>query len=227
MKKTHLSALLMLIIIVISGCKKSSTNPVNIVGLWSGNYGNGLATPYAPYKMLFRADGTVRVFDGADTATASKAEGTYTVSDSVRTYYTYFGGSSFSTAALLNGAGNRMNGTWGNGTSTAGSGTFFLTTNVNIVGLWAGTYDGSSPYAMLFRADGTVRVFDGADTTTASIGEGTYTISDSVRTHYTYLTGGMYSYSTAAKLNTAVTSMAGTYGSNNSTAGAGVIALTY
>jgi hypothetical protein len=98
-----------------------------------------------------------------------------------------------------------------------------------IVGYWTGTYDGSGPWHMLFRSNGTVRVLDGADTsvlTATSKGEGTYTVSDSVRTYYQYNGTIGPIYSTAAKMNDAATSMVGTYGSGTSTGGGGTIALT-
>jgi hypothetical protein len=78
--------------------------------------------------MLFRSNGTVRVFDGIDTASASKAEGTYTISGStVTTNYTYLGsGPTYSTSATVNSNFTFLEGTWGPGTSTSGSGQFFL-----------------------------------------------------------------------------------------------------
>lgn len=95
----------------------------------------------------------------------------------------------------------------------------------SVVGFWSGTYDGSASWHMLYRSNGTVRVFDGADTATAGKAEGTYTVSDSVRTTYTYIGGGP-TYSTAGKMNDAATTMVGTYGAGTVTNGGGIFALS-
>jgi hypothetical protein len=96
----------MLAIIVIASCKKE--DPATVVGFWSGTYDVG-----QPWHVLFRANGTVRVYDGADTATADFAEGTYTVSDSVRTQYSYSADKRISTAAKMNDDATSMVGTYG------------------------------------------------------------------------------------------------------------------
>lgn len=66
------------------------------------------------------------VFDGSDTTTASKAEGTYTsVGNTFNATYTYSGGGTFSVTATVNSINAFMEGTWGSGTSTT-SGKFFM-----------------------------------------------------------------------------------------------------
>ena len=95
------------------------------------------------------------------------------------------------------------------------------------VGYWKGKYGGTTaypalPWSMLLRSNGTVRVYDGSDTTAASKAEGTYSISGStLTTTYTYLTGGN-SYSTSATLNSQKTFMEGTWGTAPATTGGGL-----
>ncbi|MFN8252834.1 MAG: hypothetical protein U0V75_13275 [Ferruginibacter sp.] len=135
MKRKTLSALLFLssaIVLVMSSCKKDDPAPTPSdpahVGLWKGKYGNTTNYPNAGYAMLLRNNGTVRVFDGTDTATASKAEGTYTISGTtVNSTYSYLpSGPQYSTTATLNSKTTFMEGTWGPGTTPSGSGKFYL-----------------------------------------------------------------------------------------------------
>lgn len=134
MKKKLLSALLLICStpVFFTSCKKDDpapapTDPAH-VGLWKGKYGNTTSYPSSSYAMLLRNNGTVRVFDGSDTATASKAEGTYTLSGTtVNATYTYLpSGPQYSTTATLNSKTTFMEGTWGPGTTPSGSGKFFL-----------------------------------------------------------------------------------------------------
>ena len=126
MKKMYVSALFAIVLSIATGCKKDTVNPT-IVGYWTGTYGGVYG-----YAMLFRSNGTVRVFDDVDTASlpaGDKAEGTYTIgTDSVRTTYTFTGdvGPDYSTAAKMDAADTSMTGTYGYGTSTAGASTFQL-----------------------------------------------------------------------------------------------------
>jgi hypothetical protein len=118
--------------LAIVSCKKDKDDvaaPPSVVGFWKGKYGNGATTyPTSAYAFLFRSNGTVRVFDGADTTTASKAEGTYTVSGTtVNTTYTYLsGGSTFSTTAIADAKFTLLEGSWGSGTNTTSGGKFFV-----------------------------------------------------------------------------------------------------
>lgn len=114
-----------------SSCSKDKDDPApSIIGLWKGKYGNGATTyPTSGYAFLFRKDGTVRVFNNADTATAGKSEGTYTLSGStVTTNYTYLAPASgtYSTTATVNANFSFMEGSWGSGTSTTSGGKFFI-----------------------------------------------------------------------------------------------------
>ena len=129
--KALLAVLMMAFTIaILSSCKKDKTESPGIRGYWQGKYGNGAsAYPTLPYFFLFRNDGTVRIYANvADTATASKAEGTYTVSGStVTTTYTYLTVSQqYSTTATVDSRFTFIEGTWGNGTNTTNGGRFFL-----------------------------------------------------------------------------------------------------
>ncbi|MFT4032511.1 MAG: hypothetical protein QM669_08825 [Siphonobacter sp.] len=96
-----------------------------------------------------------------------------------------------------------------------------------INGLWTGKYGSSTAayptngYAFLFRSNGTVRVFNGIDTTIASKAEGTYAIlGTTITTNYTYQ-GTSSTYSTSATVNTNYTFMEGTWGSGTNTTNGG------
>jgi hypothetical protein len=73
------------------GCKKDETKK-SVVGYWRGSYSPAAGSDWS---WLLRADGTVRVYIGADSATASpKMEGSYNLtSDStIRLNYSVPGG---------------------------------------------------------------------------------------------------------------------------------------
>ncbi|MDB5227950.1 MAG: hypothetical protein JWN78_2143 [Bacteroidota bacterium] len=112
------------ILLSIAACKKSSTttSTPSVVGYWTGSTG------FDGIEFLFRSNSTVRVFvASADSSLADKYEGTYTVgSDSVRWHWT-FGSDIRSAAAKMNSTATFMAGTQGNGTSSAGVGTFTAT----------------------------------------------------------------------------------------------------
>jgi hypothetical protein len=120
MKKTVFLAVSVIVLCIMAGCKKDDPAP-SIVGFWTGNYNGSV-----PYAALFRSNGTVRVFaNDADTLLADSAEGTYTVTDSVRATYDD-GSNMYSMAGNLNTSVTSMTGTWGIGTSTAGGGSILL-----------------------------------------------------------------------------------------------------
>jgi hypothetical protein len=129
--KKFLFIALAAILVTVTSCKKDdpvATDPIH-VGFWKGKYSNGSTTyPTSGYAMLLRANGTMRAYDGADTATAGKAEGTYTISGTtINTTYTYLGGgSTFSTTAILDAKTTFAEGTWGSGTNTTSGGRYFL-----------------------------------------------------------------------------------------------------
>lgn len=113
---------------VFSFTTRDKTSEEKLEGFWVGEYGNGTNPPNAEYAFLFRLDGTVDVYTGIDTTSASKAEGTYTVDGSiVSTTYTYIvANDTYSTEASVNVAYDHMEGTWGNDENTTGGGTFYL-----------------------------------------------------------------------------------------------------
>lgn len=124
--------------IVFGSCKKSTTTVTtnippapSILALWKGKYGSGTAYPNSGYAFLFRADGTVRVFNAQDTtlSTTAKAEGTYLKSGStVTTTYTYLAPASgtYSTSATVDANITFIEGTWGSGTNTTNGGLYFI-----------------------------------------------------------------------------------------------------
>ena len=118
--------------VIFSSCKKSSdpapTDP-GYVGFWKGKYGSGAtAYPTSGYSFLFRSNGTVRIFDGNDTTTANKAEGTYSITGAaVTSTYTYVGTTAqFSVAATIDPKYTFQEGTWGSGTNTTNGGKYFI-----------------------------------------------------------------------------------------------------
>lgn len=100
-----------------------------------------------------------------------------------------------------------------------------------VVGFWQGKYGignnyPGNGYSYLFRGDGTVRVFDGSDTTLANKAEGTYTfLSYDVTTTYTFLNGGD-TYSSSGKVNVKLSFIEGTWGRGKNTSGMGSFFIT-
>lgn len=115
-------------LIFISCKKESSPETPSIVGFWKGKWGSSDAYPTYGYAALFRSNGTVRIFDGADTATAAKAEGTYTVSGTtVTANYTYAGSANLlAISATVDSKFTFIEGTWGNSPSNTNGGRWFL-----------------------------------------------------------------------------------------------------
>jgi hypothetical protein len=120
--------LVLLAIGIFTACKKDKDDKPTIVGLWKGKYGGTTNYPHISYAILFRSNGTVRVFDGTDTTTAQKAEGTYTVTggSTVNTTYSYPPAIQYSTTATINTGMTFMEGTYGTGTNTTNGGRFFV-----------------------------------------------------------------------------------------------------
>lgn len=117
--------------LVFISCKKENCpapETASMVGFWQGKYGGTTSYPSSGYSALFRSNGTVRFFDGVDTATASKAEGTYSVTGStVTATYTYLSsGPQYSISATVDGKFTFLEGTYGSGTNTSGSGKWFM-----------------------------------------------------------------------------------------------------
>ena len=118
--------------VLLTACKKDDPEPRTVTGFWVGKYGSNNNYPTSDYAFLFRGDGTVRVFSGgADTTSAgvSKAEGIYSfLGSTVTAKYTYMGagGTTFSVSAKVNSKFTFMEGTWGPGDNTSGSGRYFV-----------------------------------------------------------------------------------------------------
>jgi hypothetical protein len=117
--------------LIFISCKKENCpapETPSMAGLWQGKYGGTTSYPTSGYSALFRSNGTVRFFDGADTTSASKAEGTYTVAGStVTATYTYLpSGPQYSISATVDSKFTFLEGTYGAGASTSGSGKWFM-----------------------------------------------------------------------------------------------------
>ena len=129
MKKVII-ALLFGSLLVVS-CKKESCpapETPTIVGFWGGKYGLAASYPTMGYSALFRSNGTVRFFDSNDTAAASKAEGTYSISGStVAATYVYVGTTGqFSVSATVDAKFTFLEGTYGSGLNTTNRGMWFM-----------------------------------------------------------------------------------------------------
>ena len=130
MQMKFFSVVFIALVFCCTACKKNNKDDdkkLTVVGYWQGSYGLGTDVPTLPYSLLFRSNGTVRVYaDNADTASAAKAEGTYIVTEAkVKTTYTFLSpGNSFSSAADIDAGFTTMDGTWGTNASTSGRGTF-------------------------------------------------------------------------------------------------------
>jgi uncharacterized protein (TIGR03066 family) len=116
-----------LLSVVTPSCKKDKVDPSRIVGYWKGKLGNQTSYPSAGYAMLFRADGTVRVFNSADTTTGSKAEGTYTFRGAtITTNYAFPNNEKFSSTATVDAKFIFQEGTFGSGTNATNGDRFFI-----------------------------------------------------------------------------------------------------
>ncbi|MFN8264833.1 MAG: hypothetical protein U0T11_02115 [Chitinophagaceae bacterium] len=124
--KKLLSAFLLLSVVLVSCKKEKVTYPIE--GYWVGKYGSGTATPSSGYSMVVEPGGLVTVADGSSITSGSKAAGTWTLTgNTFKATYTYGGGgSTFSITATFSNDGKLTNGTWGPGTSTSGSGTWYM-----------------------------------------------------------------------------------------------------
>jgi hypothetical protein len=120
--------------ILLASCGKDEKEPdttIDPLGFWSGVYGRSTEPQTIYYAMLFRSNGTVRIYSAnADTTIANKAEGTYSVSgNEVTTNYTYISGGisgTFSTKAAFSNSNTRQIGTYGADANVSGGGTYTI-----------------------------------------------------------------------------------------------------
>lgn len=129
MRLLTLTYLLLCTAALFTACKKDNDDAgkPTIVGFWKGKYGSLTSYPTFAYGQLFRSDGTVRIYDGNDTATAGKGEGTYAVTNSTVTIsYSYSPSLKFSTTTIMNPAMTFQEGTYGSGTNPSNGGRYFL-----------------------------------------------------------------------------------------------------
>jgi hypothetical protein len=122
-------AVLILALTLFVSCKKSDTvvPAYPTEGLWVGKYGNGTATPASGFSMVVESGGKVTVADGDNITSSSKAAGTWTLTGNVfKATYTYTGGNTFTIQANWSNDGKMTGGTWGNGSSPTGSGTWYM-----------------------------------------------------------------------------------------------------
>lgn len=127
MRFSKICYLLLISATVFISCKKDKADKPSLIGMWKGKYGGGTAYPNVPWTILFRDNGTLRVFDGSDTTTALKAEGTYTVAGTtVTTFYKYASSQVYSTSATINPNMTFQEGTYGSGGDVTNGGRFFL-----------------------------------------------------------------------------------------------------
>lgn len=116
---------------VVPACSKKTSGselpPQNVTGYWMGLYGDTNGYPDNTYNFLFRANGTVRVYESTDTTDVNNtAEGTYQVQGTtVTTHYTFLNSTeTVNTTATLNGQYTFMQGSWSENGTTLGM--FFL-----------------------------------------------------------------------------------------------------
>lgn len=129
MRLLTLTYLLLCTATLFTACKKDNDNSdtPTIVGFWKGKYGSLTNYPSQAYGQLFRKDGTVRIYDGNDTAAAFKGEGTYAVSNgTVTTSYSYTPSNKYSTTTVINPAMTFQEGTYGSGNNPSNGGRYFL-----------------------------------------------------------------------------------------------------
>ncbi|SRR5690554_5255468 len=140
LKLIRFALMITVLFAAILACSKDDNTPEeseptineSLEGFWLGKYSYTFDEPPTPgYGMLFRTDGTVRVYDmesASDTITLTeknKADGTYKVmQDQVEIIYISPPSYPFSAEANIDADFNEMEGTWGSNGGT--NGTFFL-----------------------------------------------------------------------------------------------------
>lgn len=102
-----------------------------------------------------------------------------------------------------------------------------------VVGFWKGLYGSgtdtpATPYALLFRGNGTVRAFaSNTDTTLAQKAEGTYNVSGtSLQITYTYLPPSSNTISATSTATATFATMTGTWGFETNRTNGGTFNLT-
>jgi len=119
------------LLLIFAACKKETTVTytanTQITGYWPALYGYGTAVPTSACSVLFRADGTMRIYIGADSAAAVKGEGVYNISEGklVFWYKHLTDAGEYTFASVL--ADKTFTGTWGNGQLSSGAGLFSMT----------------------------------------------------------------------------------------------------
>lgn len=104
-----------LLLLTLFACKKEKKGSLS--GLWSGYFIGNTTSGNLPLQMFFKADGTMRLYEGPDTLHAIiKAEGTYKVTGRIiNCSYTYIepDGSTFYSSSIVNPEFTFQQGTWG------------------------------------------------------------------------------------------------------------------
>jgi len=123
MKKICLTIMVLSMLGIIS-CNEEEGPAYSPVGFWKGKY--SLSPAVAPYIasnfFLFRTDGTMREFYGADTTTLNKTEGTYTVSGNTVNWTADYSGSLLEYSAVFTSDGDSLIGTYGSSPSNSDGG---------------------------------------------------------------------------------------------------------
>jgi hypothetical protein len=114
----------------ILSCEKDEISYSNVVGYWKGKIGIGTADPDSDIGVLFRNDGTLRVYSNSnDTTNANKVDDIYAVGNNVINMgYIEFGTPyNRNMEGIINSGFTGIDGTWGAGAAVTGGGTFYLT----------------------------------------------------------------------------------------------------
>ncbi|HEU4799871.1 MAG TPA: hypothetical protein VFS94_04510 [Gemmatimonadales bacterium] len=111
---------------LLAGCGESEPSAPDIEGKWVGTYGNGTSSTGQDFTLFFEGDGTLGVIDGL--GDDSEALGTWELTGNVVTgTYTYIvGDATYSISGTISGNDDHLEGTWGNGEETSGSGLFVV-----------------------------------------------------------------------------------------------------
>ncbi len=79
MKRKVIPFLLLTVLLFTAACSKKNSAPAKtLTGYWVGAFSYGNAYPTGYYGIIFRPDGTVRIYEDADTTKSlATSEGTY------------------------------------------------------------------------------------------------------------------------------------------------------
>jgi len=128
MKSKKILSVTVIVLFVLAACKKDKTESPSVVGSWKGKYSNDVNEyPTNNTILLFRNNGTFRLYDGLDTSVVEHVDGTYTITGSALScIYTINSLFDYWMTFDVNAKFTFMEGSWGAYPGTTSSGKLIL-----------------------------------------------------------------------------------------------------